>query len=73
MVDPKSFGHGLHGFASAFEHQSLEVEAAGGALVFADQGGEDYVDEFMQVTLGVGGVFRVHDQTLRPRKPPHKT
>lgn len=73
MVDPESFGHGLHGFASAFEHQSLEVEAAGGSLVFADQGGKDCVDEFMQVTLGVGGGFRVHNQTLCPRKPPHKT
>lgn len=35
VVDAEAFGHGVHGFSSAFQHQSLQVVAAGGALVLA--------------------------------------
>ena len=66
MVDPESFGHGLHGFSPALQHQPLEVVAGGGALIFGDQGGKDLSNEIREVTGGVGGGFYVHDQTLRP-------
>lgn len=72
MVDPEPVGHGLHGFSSAFQHQALEVVAAGGALVCAGQGGEDVRDELCEVTRVVGG-FRVHNLTLRPHAPHHKS
>lgn len=73
MVDPESLRHGLHGFASAFEHQPLEVETAGGALVLANQRGKDLGNEIPQVIWGVEGGFRVHNRTLRRCGPIHKS
>lgn len=73
MVDPEAFGHGLHGFSSALQHQALEVVAAGGALACAGQGGEDLGDELCEVAGGTGGVCGIHNLTLRPHAPPHKS
>lgn len=73
MINPEPFGHGLHGFPTSLQHQSLEVVAGGGALVCADKGGEDLTNEIAKVTCGVGTDFCIHDLTLRPPEPSHKS
>lgn len=73
MIDAQALCHGLHRFTSTLKHQALEVVAAGGALVCAGQGGEDLGGEICEVIAGGGGVFRVHNLTLRPRNPTHQT
>ena len=72
MINAQTLRHGLHGFSSSLQHQPLEVVAGGGALVFADQGGEDFSNEILEIAWGMGGLC-VYNLTLRPPEPSHKS
>lgn len=73
MVDTQALSHGLHRFTSTLQHQPLQVVAAGDALVFAGQGGENLGDEVREVIMSGGGIVPAHNMNLRLSSPAHKS